>query len=420
MMNKKGRWFAVTLTVLAAAAATWYFNLPGSDVPASESATRKDKGNDRGNSRSARPVPVQVAVVSRGDTDVTLSAPGTVNAHNTALVRARVGGQLTRIAFHEGQTVKEGALLAELDARPFQAQLDQALGQQARDEAQWTNARLDLQRYRELLQQDAIARQQVDAQEALVRQYEGTLKNDHGLVEAARLQLEFTRIRAPFAGRLGLRLVDVGNLLQANDANGITTITQTRPINVVFALPADRLADILTHQRAGRPLTALTVEALDNAGTTVLARGRLASIDNQVDVTTGTVKLKAEFANADEHLFPNQFVQARLHLATLQGVLQIPAVALQRGAQGPFVHVVDEAGTVHVRPVTPGIRSAEQLVIQQGLQEGERVVIDGADKLRDGAAVEVSQPGMGKSATSPATAGHTAASGKGAWNGRPQ
>ncbi len=386
-----GRWLLSAAIVLGVAGATvWHVNRATDTASAPRSGKRPFGGD--------RPQPVQAAAVVRGDADITLQAPGTVMARNTATVRARVTGQLVRIAFHEGQLVRAGEILAEIDSRPFQAQLDQAAGQLARDEAQLSNARVDLARYRSLLQQDAIASQQVDAQEALVRQYEGTVKNDRGLLDAARLQLDFTRIRAPFDGRLGLRQVDAGNLVQPGDANGLVVMTQTRPINVVFAIPADKLAGVLERQRAGKTLA---VDAYDSSGSTRLAQGRLVSIDNQVDTSTGTVKLKAEFANADERLFPNQFVNIRLQENRLHNVLLAPSAAVQRGSQGSFMLVVADDGRVAMRPVSPGVVSAsgEQVVIEHGLKEGDRVVIDGADKLKDGAKVEISQPGAGKAAS---------------------
>jgi multidrug efflux system membrane fusion protein len=351
-----------------------------------------------------RPLPVQAQATRRGDMAVTINALGTVSALNTAIVKARVAGQLQRIAFREGQLVKQGDLLAEIDPRPFQAQLDQAAGQLARDEALLANARADLERYRNLLKKDSIASQQVDNQDWLVRQYEGTVKNDRGIVADAKLQLDFSRVTAPFSGRLGLRQVDVGNYVQTGDANGIVVITQTQPINVVFAIPADALPAVLAHLHAGEPLP---VDAYDRAGATRLATGKVASIDNQMDVATGTVKLKAEFANSDEKLFPNQFVNARLHVDTRHDVVLAPTAAIQRGARGLFMYVIGADKTVHVRAVTPGPTSHDSIVIENGLREGELVVIDGADKLRDGAKVEISQPGAGK-APANAPGGHAA------------
>ncbi len=333
-----------------------------------------------------RPTPVLTAAVRRGDIDVVISALGTVTARNTSTVKARVDGQLIRVAFREGQLVKEGDLLAEIDPRPFQVVLDQARGQLARDEAILTNARLDLARYRELLAKDSIAKQQTDTQEALVAQSEGTVQTDRAQVANARLQLDFTRVVAPLSGRLGLRQIDAGNMVHAGDANGIVVITQTQPIAVVFAIPSDSLAAVLPQLAGG---AALSVEAWDREGRHKLATGRLQSVDNQIDVATGTVKLKAEFANADNALFPNQFVNARLKVETRGDATLVPTAAIQRGTQGTFCYVVGQDQTVALRPVTVGPVSGDTVAIDKGLEAGEAVVIDGADKLRQGAKVEV-------------------------------
>ena len=389
-MKKKFIW--ATVAVAAAGIATaaylgWFAgrgNAPDADTPGA---------GKRGPWSGGRPMPVQAATVRRGDIDVTVDALGTVSALNTAVVKARVSGQLVKIAFREGQLVKAGDLLAEIDPRPFQATYDQAAGQLARDEALLTNARLDLERYRGLLKKDSIPGQQVDTQESLVRQYEGTVKNDRGLVDNARLQLAFCRITAPISGRLGLRQVDVGNYVQTSDTNGIAVITQTQPINVVFAIPADKLTPVISRLHGGERLK---VEAFDRDNKTLLATGRLASIDNQIDIATGTVKLKAEFVNRDERLFPNQFVNVRLGIETRQNAILAPTAAIQRGAKGTFVYVVGKDGSVAVRPVNLGPTDGEIIAVEQGLEAEEQVVIDGADKLREGAKVTVATPGAGK------------------------
>ncbi len=350
-----------------------------------------------------RPLPVQVATIRQGEMAVTLSALGTVTARNTAIVKARVAGQLAQIAFQEGQVVKAGAVLAEIDPRPYQAQFDQAAGQLARDEALLANARADLARYRDLLKQDSIARQQVDNQEWLVKQYEGTVSNDRGALAAARLQLGFTKVSAPFDGRVGLRQVDVGNYVQASDPNGIVTMTQTRPIHVVFSIPADQLPRVLESLHAGQ---SMPVDAFDSAQTQVLASGKLSSVDNQVDLSTGTIKLKAVFANTNERLFPNQFVNVRLQVAMQHEAVLAPTAAIQRGNNGTFVYVVGAERKVTVRPVSTGATAYDLVAIVQGLAVGEQVVIDGADKLREGAQVEISTPGAGKSKTKTSEAAH--------------
>ena len=341
---------------------------------------------------AGRPFPVQAVVVKPGDIDITLAALGTVTARNTVTVKPRVDGQLVRINFREGERVKAGEVLAEIDSRPFQAQLDQVSGQLARDQALLANARLDLERYRGLLAKDSIAKQQVDVQEAQVRQYEGVVKADQALVDSAQLQLSFTKVTAPLAGRLGLRQVDVGNMVRSSDAAGLVVITQTQPINVLFTIPSDNLSPVVSRLRAGE---SLTVEAFERDGKAKLASGHLQTVDNQIDTATGTVKLKAEFANADDRLFPNQFVNVRLRVETRKEALLIPLAALQRGTKGSFVYVVGPESAVSVRPVVPGQASGDVVAIEQGLAAGEQVVTDGLDKLREGAKVEVTTPGAG-------------------------
>ncbi|MBC6959244.1 MAG: multidrug transporter subunit MdtA [Lautropia sp.] len=332
-----------------------------------------------------RAIPVTVAAAARADVPVVLDALGTVTSLRTVTVRSRVDGQLLRVNFREGQTVKAGEVLAEIDPRPFQVQLEQAQGQLARDRALLENARLDLERYRTLVAQDAASAQQLDTQQALVRQYEGAVKTDQGQVDNARLQLAYARITAPFSGRLGLRLVDPGNLVRAGDANGLVTITQVQPIGVTFALPEKDLAPVLARYREGKPMT---VQALDRDQRQVLASGRLTTLDNQIDLATGTLKMKAEFANADGALFPNQFVNARLRIDLLAGATVVPTAAVQRGAPGTYVYLLQPDGTVALRRIETGPVDGERIVVVRGLAPGDRVVIDGVDNLRDGARVE--------------------------------
>lgn len=332
-----------------------------------------------------QPVSVRVAEARSGSIDVVVDALGTVLARNTSVVRARVDGLLQRIVFQEGREVAGGALLAEIDPRPFDAALEQVQGQLIRDQSLLAIARSDLDRYQTLLAQDSIAKQQVDDQVALVHQYQGAVQADQGAVDNARLQRDFTRITAPIAGRVGLRQVDVGNIVHASDLNGIVVLTQTRPINVVFAVPADRAPEV---QRRWHDGAKLQVDAFDRDGKTLLATGTLESVDNLVDPATSTVKLKAVFSNSDAALIPNQFVNARITLATLDNQILVPAPAVQRGTPGTFVYVVGDDKTVSIRPVKLGVTNGDTVAMTAGLKVGERVVVDGTDKLRDGAKVE--------------------------------
>lgn len=333
-----------------------------------------------------RPSPVQTALATRGDMDITISALGTVTARNTVTVRSRVDGELTRIHFREGQRVKAGDALAAIDSRPFQVQLDQAVGQLARDQAQLENAERDQERYRQLLRADSIAQQLVDTQEALVRQNRGSVLADQAQVANAKLQLGYAHIVAPISGRLGLRQIDQGNIIQASDANGLVVITETQPIAAVFSIPADKLPEVAQRLGAGETLN---VDALDRQGSRQLATGRVVTLDNQIDTTTGTIKLKAEFGNEDESLFPNQFINVVLHVATLRDVTLIPAAAVQQGAEGEYVYVVTPEQTVVLRHLRIAARNPDHVAVASGVEAGERVVTDGVDKLREGAKVEV-------------------------------
>ena len=338
---------------------------------------------------SAPPAAVVAEPAREGDLPVTLEGIGSVTPLASVTVRSRVDGQLMKVHFEEGQMVQAGDLLAEIDPRPFQVQLEQAQGQLARDQALLANANVDLTRYKKLVAEDSIPKQQLDTQAALVRQYDGVVQSDQAQVDNAQLQLTYARITAPISGRLGLRLVDPGNMVHATDAGGLVVITQISPIGVVFTIPEDSLQPVLAKVRAGAELP---VDAYDRANMHRLASGTLLTVDNAVDPTTGTVRLKAQFANADDALFPNQFVNARLQLDVQKGVTLVPTAAVQRGTQGSFVYVVKQDHTAEVRPVTLGENDGDDTAIAQGLTPGELVVVDGAESLRAGRAVSLRTP----------------------------
>jgi multidrug efflux system membrane fusion protein len=345
-------------------------------------------------------VPVSAEPVKKGNLNVYISGLGTVTSRNTVTVKTRIDGQLMKVFFREGQVVNEGSLLASIDPRPFQVQLAQAEGQLARDRALLNNARVDLDRYRVLWKQDSISQQQLATQESLVRQYEGIVKSDKGQVDNARLQLLYCRITAPISGRTGLRLVDPGNIVHASDPNGLVVITQIRPMTVIFPIPEENLRQVLAGFRAHRRLP---VEALDRSMKHSLAKGYLLTIDNQIDPATGTVRLRAIFPNRDGMLFPNQFVNARLLVDVVRGAVIVPAPAVQRGPQGVFVYVVKQDMTVSVRKITAGETQGGGTTVKSGLVPGELVVVDGFDRLREGAAVVLKGKTSGVSQKPPST-----------------
>jgi multidrug efflux system membrane fusion protein len=335
------------------------------------------------------PVPVVAATVRQGDLPVYLTGLGSVTAFNTVAVKSRVDGQLTEIAFHEGQVVHEGDLLAEIDPRPFAVQLTQAEGALARDQALLKDAQLTVARFRALYAERVISKQELDDQAAKVGQYEGAVKADQGLIDSAHLQLTYAHVTAPISGRAGLRLIDVGNVVHATDPNGLVVITQVEPITVLFTLPEDNLPPIVRKLAAGERLR---VEAFDRANQHQIATGSLLTTDNQIDQSTGTTRLKAIFDNQDGVLFPNQFVNVRLLLDVRQAAVIAPLSAIQRGPHGTFVYVVKADHTVEVRPVTVGTTTGSDASIESGLATDELVVVDGIEKLRAGSAVQVKVP----------------------------
>ena len=337
----------------------------------------------------AMAVPVKVAAVESGRINFALKAIGTVTAYNTVTVRARVDGELQKIAFTDGQKVKEGDLLAQVDPRSFQVQLEQALGQQNQNLAQLANARRDLQRYQQLYKQNSIAKQQVDTQAALVQQYLGSQKSDQAAVDSAKLQLSFTKITAPLTGRLGIRKMDQGNLISSSDVNGLVVITQTQPISVIFTLPQAQVPAVLEEIRAGQKLV---VDLYDRDDLVKIATGELMSLDNQIDVATGTLKLKARFDNEDELLFPNQFANVRLQVSAQDAAVVVPTIAIQQGSIGAFVYVVGSDNKVHVQPVVTGTIDGNRVAIKSGLSVDQKVVTEGVDRLREGAVVQVMAP----------------------------
>ena len=395
-MPTRPRWFLpaiVAVAIALAAGGAWYWRSRGdAATPPATEATKAAKAGKGGRFSPTGPQPVAAAAARKGDINIVQTALGTAAALRTVTVKPRVDGQLQDVLFTEGQAVKQGDVIAQIDPVPLQVALAQAEGTLARDAAQLNNARLDLDRYRTLLKQDSIAQQQVDQQAALVRQLEGTVRVSQAQVDNARLQLSYARITAPIGGRLGLRQVDPGNMVRGSDANGIAVITQVDPISVLFTIPQDALPRVLARLNAGEKPP---VEAWDREQRNLLAKGALVTTDNQIDVATGTVKLKAQFPNKEAMLFPNQFVNVRMVVDTRRDVVVVPSAAVQRGSQGSLVYVVKEDSTVALRPIVAGPTEGQLTQVESGLQVGERVITDGMDRIREGAKVEVTEPGAG-------------------------
>jgi membrane fusion protein, multidrug efflux system len=371
--RRRGVWIAAGIVVLAVIA-----------IAVSRSSRPSDAGKPGAQGKTQPPVPVVIAEAQTADFPVYLSGLGTVTPLATVTVRSRVDGQLLNVAFREGQLVAQGDLLAEIDPRPFQVQLTQALGQQAKDQAILNNAKLDYDRFKGLVSEGLIPQQQFDAQGALVAQSEAALQSDQGAIDAAKLNLTYARITSPISGRTGLRQVDPGNMVHAADAGGIVVLTELDPIAVLFTLPEDSLQAVLQKSRGA---VALPVEAWDRDLKNKLASGKLLTVDNQIDPSTGTVRLKAEFENHQGLLFPQQFVNVRLLIDTLKGVVVVPSAAVQRTTRGPIVYVVGADGTVSMKPVEVPQQGNDRAVIATGVSAGDQVVIDGVDKLQDGSKV---------------------------------
>ncbi|CAM5219649.1 Multidrug resistance protein MdtA [Castellaniella defragrans] len=372
----RGRLWVVVVVCLVVAGAAWFW-------------LRGSSGQRAGGAGpGAATTPVSVVLAAEGRIDRTLHALGTVTPVATVTIRSRVDGPLQALHFVDGQSVRAGDLLAEIDPRPFEIALRQALGQQAQHMAQLENARLDLTRYETLYKQNSVARQQLDAARSQVRELQGQLQMDQASVADARLQLNYTRIVAPSDGRLGLHKVDVGNMVHATDTEGLVVLTQSRPMDVVFSIPQGRLPDLLAARRETPDLETLLMSA---PGGPVIATGALLAVDNQIDVATGTVQLKSRFANTDESLFPNQFVQVRLRLGLESGVV-LPLRAVQRSSAGQFVYRIDAQHKAHVSPVTTGVDDGNQVVVESGVSVGDTVAVEGTDRLREGSTVEMVAP----------------------------
>lgn len=375
----------VAIVAVVAAGALWWWH--HNSTPSSPGAVESQQQRGKGGARRGMPAaPVQAAAAVTQSVPQYLTGLGTVNAASTVTLRSRVDGELMALHFTEGQQVAAGQLLAEIDPRPYQVALTQAQGQLAKDQATLANARRDLARYEKLAKTGLVSQQELDTQRSLVSETLGSIKADEGSVASAQLNLTYSRITSPIAGRVGLKQVDIGNYITSGDTNGIVVITQTHPVDVVFSLPENNIAMILPAQKSG---DSLLTEAWDRSNKIHLTDGKLLSLDNQIDSTTGTIKLKARFENTDDKLFPNQFVNVRLKVNTLDDAIVIPAAALQMGNEGHFVWVVNSENKVSKKGVSVGLQDSEKVVIKAGLDSGERVVTDGLDRLTEGATVEV-------------------------------
>lgn len=395
----KSHWWLWILILMVVVGGVWYYRSLHSSSPAGESSAAAKGGgkSGRGGANAANLlVPVVIATAQKGDLPVYFDGLGTVTAYNTVTIHSRVDGQLIKVAFTEGQFVHQGDLLAEIDPRPFQVQLEQAQGQLAKDQASRKDAEANLERFKLLYQEGVIPKQQLDTQSSQVGQSDGAIKTDEATIDSAKLQLTYCRITAPISGRVGLRLVDAGNIVHASDTNGLLVITQLQPISVIFSLPQDQLPAVNTKLRSG---TQLGVDAYDRDDLTKLTSGKLATIDNQIDTTTGTYKLKSVFSNENNILFPNQFVNVHLLVDTKRNLTIVPAAAIQRGPQGTYVYTVGSDGKTKIQTVVIAQTTDNQVGLSSGLNPGDVVVIDGADKLQDGSIVKTSTSPNGNAPT---------------------
>jgi multidrug efflux system membrane fusion protein len=416
--QSKSRWGLWIVGIVVVLALTyWYFH-SGKNRSESHGVAGRGPGGGRGQGGPGgdqdQIVPVVVATATRGDLPVFFNGLGTVTAYNTVTVRSRVDGQIVKINFTEGQMVHEGESLVEIDPRPYQVQLEQAEGQLAKDQAQLRDVQVDYDRYQQLFKAGVIPKQQVDTQQAQVGQFLGAIKADQGVIDNAKLQIAYSHITAPISGRVGLRLVDMGNIVHANDTTGLLVITQLQPIAVIFSLPQDQLSQVIGKMHGAGPLP---VEAYDRDNSTKVATGKLLTIDNQIDTTTGTYKLKAVFSNEKDNLFPNQFVNIHLLVDTKRNVTIVPTTAIERGPQGTYVYQTQNNNTVKIQPVTVTLTSGNSVAVGSGLRPGDNVVIDGQDKLQDGSKIEARSPAGSatkeQSAENPDEAPATPARGKG-------
>jgi multidrug efflux system membrane fusion protein len=376
---RTGYWVLTGLILAALLGGGWY-------VWTHHESRQTPRGAPAGRLGQGAPQPIGFATVDTGDIRIMLDELGTVTSLDTVTVYTQINGQLQEVGFNEGQMVKKGDFLAQIDPRPYQAALEQAQGTLAHDQGLLAQAQADLKRYQTLGRQDSIAQQQLDDQRYLVQQYTGTVGTDQGALDTAKLNLAYCHIISPIDGQVGLRQVDPGNYIQTSSTSGIVVITQMQPISVLFSVPEDNLPDIIQRVRAG---ATLSIEAYDRANTRLLAAGQLGTMDNLIDTTTGTLKLRGIFANPDELLYPNQFVNARLLVNTMANAVRVPVPAVQRGEPGTFVYLIKADNTVSVRPIKVGPVDGNYQAVLSGLNPGDRVVTDGTDRLRDGASVSL-------------------------------